>query len=249
MGRKLLLLAALGSVILAIAGCSLCEDSLATGTTIVTIHNFPSERSIAAITVTVSANDMETEQHTFTTWPTSAEFVVPAGSTRTFAVTLEVAASDPSAARAYDGSGTVDVIEDQVTTIDIWLELSQARILVTDRWNERLVQIDDMTGAGWKTIMAGDLGIVEPFTPYDVDLDQQGRIYVSVHESYTSGGIYRFDSMQATSAEPILENRGVTAIAVDRRNNLLYYVADLSDAWILYNTTALDRPVDFPFHF
>ena len=48
-----------------------------------------------------------------------------------------------------------------------------------DRRNDRIVRIDDMTGAGWTTLGTKGSGVNQFDTPIGIFVDATGRIYVT----------------------------------------------------------------------
>jgi hypothetical protein len=112
-------------------------------------------------------------------------------------------------------------------------------IVISDTENNRVVQIDDMSGTGWTALNGSDLGgewTAVPlgpshFRPWDVDVDPDGRIYIA--NNYGGSGIganrvVRIDDI--TGANLVLFNDpeddyGIVALAVDWINNYVYYAA------------------------
>ena len=147
---------------------------------------------------------------------------VPAGPARTFTLLL----NGPSA--TLQGVATVDLQAGESTTINVTPTLGATQIVVPDLLNNRVVQISDMNGTGW-TAIAGAAGLpsgVNPtgasITPYALDFDSLGRIYIA---SQSAIGLFRIDDIShvSTSAVSVDTLTGVTSVAVDRTNGLIYY--------------------------
>jgi hypothetical protein len=155
---------------------------------------------------------------------------VPAGPARTFTLLL----TSPSA--TLSAETTVDLVAGGVREIFFTPKLGGTDIVIPDALNNRIVQISDMTGTGW--IEKGSTGPSDfgggSFMPYDVDFDDQGRIYIANSAGESSvGEIVRIDDINHVSAttcvkiEPGLGG-GMNALAVDRINGYVYYITGYS---------------------
>ena len=147
---------------------------------------------------------------------------VPAGPARTFTLLL----NGPSA--TLQGVATVDLQPGENTTINVTPTLGATQIVIPDFQNGRIVQISDMSGTGWTAVAAASLAGISTFSPYAVDFDNLGRIYVSNNTVNTSDGLIRIDDINHTSSLAVVDLPGATGIsslAIDRVNNLIYYVS------------------------
>ena len=73
---------------------------------------------------------------------------------------------------------------------------SQGRIYISDDFDQRIVRINDLTGAGWVTYGTKGTGVGQFLQPQSITLDVQDRIYVSDEDKTTQGGyIVRMDDM------------------------------------------------------
>ncbi len=199
------------------------------GTSIVSLAASKSVPSrITAINLSVSGDDMETISQSIDADQSSLTLEVPAGEARTF--TLDM--SNKTA--TFSGSVTEDLTAGEETELTIPLELTGMKLIVPDAAYHlaeggRIVQINDMTGAGWIEKDYADfssLGHSSPdnFVPYDVDFDDKGRIYIANNTtSGGMGGIIRLDDINDTSPEAIVTGTEVSSIAIDRLNDLIYY--------------------------
>jgi hypothetical protein len=86
-----------------------------------------------------------------------------------------------------------------------------------------------MTGTGWITKNATSMNLssisLSILSPYDVDFDAKGRIYIANNDVSTSSAIIRIDNINDTTPE-IAGGVGISslvAVKVDRSNGLLYY--------------------------
>ena len=88
-----------------------------------------------------------------------------------------------------EGDATVDLAPDETKEIVLTPTLFASQIIVPDLANNRIVQISDMHGTGWTAVS----GIYA----YDVDFDDQGRVYVANNSS--PNGIIRMNDITDTS--------------------------------------------------
>jgi len=77
---------------------------------------------------------------------------------------------------------------------------SQGRIYISDDRNQRIVRINDLTGAGWVTYGTNGTGIGQFLEPQSITIDAQDRIYISDEDKNTQGGrIVRMNDMAGKS--------------------------------------------------
>jgi len=193
--------------------------------------------NLTEITVNVSAPDMDVVAGTFPASTTSISIEVPSGSQRTF----EVLAQTPSA--TLRGTTTMNIAPGEVT-VPVTMDVYSTKIIIPDRQNVRIVQIDDMTGTGWTTLTGSNISFLGSFTPYDIDFDSLGRIYVANFSGSTGEDcVVRIDDITSTTYTHINSNSGsgVLSVAIDRPNRLLYYANSDTIFRCGYNDTA---PVD-----
>jgi hypothetical protein len=173
--------------------------------------------NVASIALIVGGPGMDTIAKQYPVGTTKATLTIPSGVARTFTVL----ASTPSV--TFRDDVTVDLAPDETAVIDLKPTLAASQIIVPDYSNSRLVQISDMSGAGW-TAYPGESSIY----PYDVDFDDQGRIYVA---SY--GEIIQMDDISGNGMNSIPDPNGtaVLSIAMDRTNDLLYWADDYNSLW------------------
>ncbi len=170
-----------------------------------------------SIVLTVSGPGMETVTQTYaaSSSGTATPITVPSGVARTFTITAQT----PSA--TLSGSATVDLSPGETRSIALDPKLSDTRIIVPDYLRNRLVQIDDMTGAGWKAY----LGATGAIRVQAVDFDNDGWLYVA---DYSTNPL-RISDIEPTTIEPIDNNLSTcTSIAVDRTHNYVYYATNIS---------------------
>ena len=185
----------------------------------ITFVNVPS--SAQSITLTVAGTGMEEINKTLTASATTV-VTVPSGSAREFS------AESGTASVSSKGVTETDLLTVDDKNVTVTLDISETKLVIPDAGNYRILQMDDMTGAGWTVLTWSDLGFSNDymFKPYDIDFDSKGRIYIA--NSYigaTSTGVLRIDDINATSYDTIVSkaNYGVQAITIDRTNDYIYY--------------------------
>ena len=182
--------------------------------------------NMVSIALIVTGPDMAPIQMVFPPEASRIDLDVPAGPARTFTLLL----TSPSA--TLSAETTVDLLAGEIREILFTPKLGGTDIVIPDALNNRIVQISDMTGTGW--IEKGSTGPTDfgggSFMPYDVDFDDQGRIYIANSAGESSvGAIVRIDDINHVSAttcvkiEPGLGG-GMNALAVDRINGYVYYI-------------------------
>ncbi len=182
----------------------------------------------ASIELTVSAPDMETLSRTIDPGESTLTLEVPAGAARVFRLT----ASNVSVTN--EGSTVQDLTAGSAVEISIPLKLSGTKIIIPDGFNNRIVQIDDMSGTGWTPLLHGDLELADwEFEPSEIDFDNSGRIYAA--RTGELQDVVVLDTIEATSFEvfvPGTVSVGTVdyyteqVIAVDRNNDVLYVPAE-----------------------
>jgi hypothetical protein len=170
---------------------------------------------IASVALIVGGPGMDTITDAFAAGTTGATLTIPSGAGRTFTLLVNT----PSA--TLIGTSTVDLAPGETKDITVSPVLSGTQIIVPDLGNGRLVQIADMKGTGLTTFA----DLVNAPNPYDVDFDDQGRIYVA-SSSFSADGVFRIDDINGGNYTHIAGNVNSTvqSIAMDRTRGLLYYV-------------------------
>jgi hypothetical protein len=206
-----------GVAILALAGCyympqlgggaGVARASIAVGKS-----TLP---GIASVALVVSGPGMETIASTYTVGASTATLTVPAGPARTFTIL----ASTPSV--TFRDEVTVDLSPGETKSITLDPVLAASQIIVPDSRNYRLVQVGDMKGTGWTTLVTTTAS--STFAPYEVDFDNAGLVYMA--NEYSSPAIIQMDDISGANSVALAVTPGyVYSIAMDRTNNLLYYV-------------------------
>jgi hypothetical protein len=186
----------------------------------ITARDIPA--NIAAIALIVTGPGMLPIQQTYPPSVESIDLDVLAGPDRTFTLLL----TTPSA--TLKAETTVNLKAGEIRDILFAPKLGGTDIVIPDAENSRIVQISDMTGAGWIEKSYTDFGVPGyAFQPWDIDFDDQGRIYIANDGSdYSYAGVIRIDDINHVSLADIVEvdpNLGKNTLAVDRVNGYVYY--------------------------
>ena len=183
--------------------------------------------NISSVTLTITGPDMGTITGTYPPDITSIVVEVPAGSDRNIELVVNIGPSDPGHVLSWAGDSTTDLEAGSTKTLTLDMRANETKLIVPDATGNRLLQFDDISGSGQKTRTGPDISFPGTFTPYDVDFDSRGRIYIANSAGGTGTSlVLRIDNMDATSYTFITEDIGwvgIRALAIDRVNDLLYF--------------------------
>jgi hypothetical protein len=168
---------------------------------------------ITSVALIVAGPGMDTVTKSYDAGTTTATLTIPSGAARTFTL-LE---NTPSV--SLMGDATVDLAPGETKNITISPVLSATQIIVPDYGSQRLAQIADMKGTGWTTLTDSFNG----FHPFDVDYDDQGRIYIA---DYNRGVLVTNDVTVTPIALDGATLYSVISIAMDRAHGVLYCVSN-----------------------
>jgi len=177
--------------------------------------------AFSSVKVRVTATDIGIIEKEFNPYGTIS-LSVPAGNLRQFEVIAYVAPGDPSAAISFRGTSIADVEAGKTVTVPVAMTLNETKIVVADWFFDQIVQIDSFLNGDitWKV---NNLGLSTFFNPYEIDFDSRGRIYIA--RSTTPNPLVRIDNINSSTYDIISTSEfGIKAIAIDRKNNLIYYV-------------------------
>ncbi len=193
-----------------------------------TVKGAPSD--ITALSLRITGPGMTPLESYYSSVPSIIEIEVPAGLDRQFE--LIAYPSSASAAISFKGTATADLASGEAKNVDLIMKLNETKLVFPDVTNNyapgEIMLIDDISGSGLRTIAGADIGL-GAFTPYDVDFDSQGRIYIANNVAAPGSSIIlRLDNMNATSYTFITEDSayvGIIALAIDRERDLIYFTA------------------------
>ncbi len=246
----------LTALVLIFSGCFLSAPTGELVSPTIRAIGLPDISSVGTVTLKVTGPDMDPVEVSYTQLPSVINIAVPEGNDRKFELSVGLSSTftaNPAIPyTSYKGTATADITSDSAV-VTLNMGIGSTKIIVPDAFNNRIVQIDDMNGAGWKTLSGDNISVSGlalgiNFKPYDVDFDRYGNIYVANNESTNlKGGVYIFSSIEDTSPVVILPSTsGIRAVAVDRTNNRIYGVA--GNGSISYvDTAALSVPKPAPF--
>lgn len=175
--------------------------------------------NVLSVTVRVTIPGISVTDYPLSASSESIRLLLPAGPNREF----RVLAKTPSLTRS--GSVTTDLEPGESTDITITVnDVYRTKLIIPDASNYRIVQIDDINGTNWKTLTGTNIGWGTAFRPYDIDYDSRGRILIANNNS-TAGYncVVRIDDINDTSIETFPQRGAIRALAVDRKNEYVYY--------------------------
>ncbi len=189
--------------------------------------------AFSSILVRVTGADIGAVEESFGPYSTIS-MNVPAGTLRVFEVTAIVAPGDPSAAASFKGTASANCPAGQTVNVPVVMGLNETKIVVPDPFDNifysirRLIQINDMTGAGWTEIQGSDIGFAGTFRPWAVDFDARGRIYIANNAGAGSDVVIRINNMNDPACVTLGDgsNNPIVAVAVDRIRNHVYYATN-----------------------
>jgi len=186
--------------------------------------------NVTSIALIVGGPGMNTITQSIAVGNTTTTLSVPSGIGRTFTL-LE---NTPSA--TLIGTATVDLSPGETKEIPLTPTTGASQIVVPDNLNGLLTQISDMTGTGWTT-----LGIT---SPYAVDFDEQGRMYVATSASVVE--ISDITNKSATTVGSSTQGLPIKAIAVDRVRGLIYFTDGSTNLYSVQITPTLGTQQSVP---
>ncbi len=183
--------------------------------------------SFSNINVRVTGPDMALIEKSFAPYSTIS-LSVPAGALRIFEVIAYVAPGDPSAALSFRGTSSANCPAGATVNVPVVMGLNTTKIVIPDYMTHRLIQINDMDGTGWVDRVGTEIGLGFDMylSPYDVDFDNNGRIYIA-NNNYDRRGIIRlaniFGVIGDGTSSFIYTTEQIRTVTIDRARNILYY--------------------------
>jgi len=121
-------------------------------------------------------------------------------------------------------------------------------VYVADTGNNRIVRMDDMTGANWTTLGKTGTGTNQFQSPYDIFVDAAGKIYVTDNtncrvvridnmsgKNWTTFGACGSGSLQFNNPTGLFVDSAGNIYVTDTGNNRIVRVNDIAgDGWVAY---------------
>jgi len=131
------------------------------------------------------------------------------------------------------GFTTAALVSGEDSTVAIDMELDWTKLVLPDYSGGKIIQFDDISGSG-QIVLVGtgisNIGFTDfDFSPYDVDFDDQGRIFIANSIGGSGMGrnaVIRVDDISGSGGVLFTEpeyDYGIRAVTVDRKNNFVYY--------------------------
>ena len=239
--RNVKILVILLTVLTVLSSCFFGTPVEKTVTPTIRAIGIPTDINIGSISLTVSdADGVIIAENTFSALSTELTIAVPEGNDLNFELTVQLAdafiALPTTVATSYKGTTTADITEDSAV-ITLNMGVGSTKIVVPDpEWggalpSPRLLQFDaindtsaDILDSSNPLISALLVANGEgQFKPYDVDFDNEGRIYIANYDG-SSSGIIRVDNIFGTN--PFFINTGsfTHSLTIDRALNIIYYM-------------------------
>jgi len=171
--------------------------------------------NIESILVQITGPGMSTIEYGFEPTVTTITVVVPAGASRTISVIATASPEQESAALAFTGTATLDLSPGESKSISVTMIVSETKIVIPDYLNNRIIQIDDISGTGSV--------VYNTISPYDVDFDVAGRIYIARNAAVQ--GVIRINDITGAGSLDITGIQSIRTLAIDRINNLIYFAS------------------------
>ncbi len=193
----------------------------------------PDASVVSSVTLTITGPGMDPVEVSYSQLPSVINIAIPEGEDRTFELSVGLSStftSNPAIPyTSFKGTATADVTSDSAV-VTLNMGVGSTKIIVPDYFNYRVLQFDDINGSNEIKLSSVDNPLfgtwltsntISGFIPYDVDFDSQGRIYIANFDP--SEGIIRVDNMEGLNPYAFGVGWSITALSVDRVNNLIYY--------------------------
>ncbi|MBN1798836.1 MAG: hypothetical protein JW822_09675 [Spirochaetales bacterium] len=158
---------------------------------------------------------------------------VPPGKERTIGLRINVDPVSDSAVLAFGGETTVSLKVGQQTKALMSIAPVETKLVIPDTLNNRLVQINDVTGIGWDTYPG--------ISAYDVDFDAKGRIYFTDNGS----GLQRIDDFKDDAPDTIDGDETIYAVTMDRNNDYVYDITSFGGIISKIDCKGVEPPVTY----
>ena len=206
----------------------------------------PDADIIDSVTLRVTGPDMEPVEVSYSQLPSVINIAIPEGQNRTFELTVNTGSSYIGPVKSYKGTATASIDADNAV-VTLNMGIGSTKLIVPDpEWfsgagpEPRILQFDDINDTSSEflnlialnsQLAANELPSLSDFIPYDIDFDNEGRIYIA-NNSWTDSYIIRIDDILGTGATlipPAGAGNSIRGIAVDRNMGVVYYIVDYGE--------------------
>jgi hypothetical protein len=216
--------------ILIFSGCVQPDGDTLLETTASSLHLKGTPDIVDTVSVQVTGDNMEPIEEEVASEEDSLTLDVPSGNDRTFSVSVENETS------TFSDNETIDLPSGELVTLPLEVDLSDINLIIPDRGgfgsaDDRLIQVENIEGDGWTEIEGDSLPLDtnEALSFNDIDYDQFGRIYTTIHNSSTNkSSIIRFNTIgNFDSGFKVTAPTGeILGLAVDRTSDTIYFSYD-----------------------
>ncbi len=224
------------ALILIFSGCFLSAPTGELVSPTIRAIGLPDASIVGSVTLKVTGPDMAPVEVSYTQLPSVINIAVPEGNDRKFELTVTMGSSYTGAIASYKGTATAEV-KSKSATVTLNMGIGSTKIIVPDpHWNfdsdPRVLQFDDINGQSKAAFTGTELGVVSGnpgwssnFYPYDIDFDNEGRIYIANNNAVSGyGRVVRVDNILGFGFFKYKDwATGIVALTVDRNRNILYY--------------------------
>lgn len=222
-------------IIAGLYGCNMTATSTKMATPEIHIRGLPSSNIVESVTLKVSGPDMDTLEVNYSNVPSIINLAVPKGDNVTFELTIGLSASftalPTTTYTSLKGKATTDITSDSAV-VTLYMGIGSTKLLAPDYSNNRILQFDNILDTTSESLDTDTQGFSTwlttnnlAFGANDVEIDNQGRIYISDNGNGNTKGIIRVDNILGTN--PILfatgHSNGINTMTIDRKNNIIYY--------------------------
>jgi len=166
----------------------------------------PDASIVDSVTLKVTGSDMDPVEVTYSIVPSVINLAIPEGNDRTFELTVNTGSAYKGTIATFFGTATAD-ISTNGAVVTLNMGIGSTKIVIPDKNNNRIVQINDMTGVGWSTRTWSDFKYPYDynFEPSDIDIDKNGNIYIANNAGDGSySGILKIPSIEFTTLTPLV---------------------------------------------
>ena len=137
---------------------------------------------------------------------------VPSGNDRLFVLTAS------TSTLYYIGQTTADLVPGETVEITIPMKLLSTKLLIPDILNNRIVQIDDISGDGWSESALNNLNNEQAVS---MDFDDDGYIYALVNGTSTKGIRTNNFAGAATVWTTLIDSQCIGLINIGNNGNII----------------------------